>query len=261
MKFGLMKEKIIKYFKLKIFRNFINNKIRQKNINNYSPDLNGKKYIMIMACHSDTELKLNTIRNNLKYFAFENVHKIVINSEGLSLAPKVEEICQKHNNTKYYELPNTNYYDFGKWLYAVQNLIDYNNYDYVVFTNDSYIIHNSINHFLNLVSKHNVDLFGYNDSTQNKYHYQSYLFSLKNNAIPSFINQVSNPNLQINGQNDVISNFELKMTDWYQNKRSFLNIGNSYLHRGLNIFFTNDKLYFPLKRSGLLPFTKIKRII
>ena len=253
------KEKIMNYLKLKVFMNYINSKIIQKNNNNYSPDNNGKKYIMIMACHCDSELKLNTISNNIKYFSFENVDKIIINSQGLSLSSKVEEICQK-NNTKYYEIPNTSYYDYGKWIYAIKELFNYEDYDYIVLTNDSYIINNPINHFLNLVAKYNTDLFGYNDSTQNRYHYQSYLFSLKKNAIPLFINTVSNPNININSQNDVISNFELQMTEWFENKKSFLNIGNIFLHRGLNIFYTNDKLYIPLIKSGLLPFAKIKRI-
>ena len=256
----LTRQTIITYLKKKIVKNYITSKIIQKNKNDYNPEINGKKYIIIMACHCDSELKLTTISNNIKYFSFKNVDKIVINSEGLPFNSKIEEICQIDNNTKYCEIPNTSFCDYGKWLYALNNLFDYNQYDYIVFINDSFIINNSINHFFNLIPKYNSDLFGYNDSTQNRYHYQSYLFSLKNSAIPVFIKEVSNPNLIINNQEDVIRNFELKMTDWFQNKISFLNIGNSFLHRGLNIFSTNDKLYFPLIKTGLLPFVKVKRI-
>ena len=51
------------------------------------------------------------------------------------------------------------------------------------------------------------------------------------------------------------------MTHWFTTHKSFLKIGKFGLEKGHNIFFTNDYLYLPLKKSGLLPFTKIKRIM
>ena len=104
-------------------------------------------------------------------------------------------------------------------------------------------------------------MYGYNDSTQVRYHYQSYLFSLRKDAVQTFINKVTNSNLKISSQIDVINNFELQMTNWFKTHNCFLKIGGSPLHRGNNIFFTNDALYFPLKNLGLLPFTKVKRIL
>jgi hypothetical protein len=244
-----MNKKIIKYLNFK--------KIQQNN-NKNSSDKNGKKYLVIMACHCNTELKLNKIRTNLKFFAFQHTHKIVINSSNLSYGNKLSEICGRHNNTKYCEIPNSNYYDFGKWIHVLKNEVNFNDYDYIILTNDSFIIHSSINHFLNLTSKYNVELYGYNDSTQIRYHYQSYLFSLRKDAVQTFINKVTDPNLQIQNKEDVINNFEIKMTDWFSTKKCFLKIANG---DGGNIFFTNDTLYFPLKKSGLLPFTKIQRIL
>ena len=240
---------------------YINNKILQKNKNNYSPDINGKKYLVIMACHCDSVIKLDTIQNNLKYFAFENTDKIVVNTSGLLYNSNVSEICSRHNNTKYYEISNSGYVDFGKWIHSLNNFVDYNDYDYIIFTNDSFIIHNSINHYLNLIVKYNVELYGYNDSSQTRYHYQSYLFSLRKDVIQLFINRVTDPNISINNQDDVILKLEVNMTDWFSTKKSFLEIGNFKLQQNHNIFFTNDKIYIILKNSGLLPFTKIKRIL
>ena len=62
------RETIINYLKRKIVNRYITSKIIQKNKNDYNPEMNGKKYIIIMACHCDSELKLNTINNNIKYF-------------------------------------------------------------------------------------------------------------------------------------------------------------------------------------------------
>lgn len=240
-----------------IMSNFINFKLQQKNNNSYSPDENGKKYLIIMACHCNSQIKYDTIKNNLLYFAFENCDKIIINSDNLEFTSSLQEVCNRHINTKYYEIPNNNYIDFGKWVYTLNNLVDYNNYDYVVLTNDSFIIHNPINHYLHLINKYNVELYGYNDSTQVRHHFQSYLFSLRKDVVKQFIDNVTNTNIIINSSLDVINNFELQMTDWFSTKKSFLNIGN--YTNGQNIFFTIDKLYIPLKNNGLLPFTKLKR--
>jgi hypothetical protein len=217
--------------------------------------------LVIIACHCDSDNKLNTIKNNLLYFDFESCDKIVINSNNLQHNNSIKEICSRHLNTTYFEIENDNYLDYGKWIHVLTNLVNYNEYDYIVFTNDSFTIHSSINHFLNLAVKYKVELYGYNDSTQTRYHYQSYLFILRKDVIPLFINKVTASNLTLKCQLDVINNFEVKMTDWFATHKSFLKIGNFGLEKGHNIFFTNDALYLPLKNSGLLPFTKLKRII
>lgn len=242
---------INKYFKFKI---------TQKNENNYSPDKNNKKYLVIMACHCDFEIKLSAIKNNLKYFSFNNMDKIVINSTNLPYNKTVSDICSRYNNMKYYEIENSKLVDFGKWVHVLQNLIDYNSYDYIILTNDSYIIHNSINHFFNLMYKYNVDLFGYNDSSELKYHYQSYLFGLRKDVVPIFINKINSSIVKINCFWDVVLNYEINMCDWFSNNKTFLNIGNLASNKSKNVFFNNDQLYNPLKNTDLLPFTKIKRI-
>jgi len=158
-----------------MFNTYIKHKNIQKNNNSYTPDQNGKKYLVIMACHCNSQIKLQAIQKNLRYFSFENVHKILINTSDLPYNNQIRNICSRYSNTQYYEVKNKPTVDFGKWVDALE-LVKYNDYDYVVFINDSFIIHSSINHFLNLAAKHNVELYGYNDSTQVKYHYQSYLF-------------------------------------------------------------------------------------
>ncbi len=67
------------------------------------------------------------------------------------------------------------------------------------------------------------------------------------------------PGLKIKNLQDVIDNFELKMVKWFQNTESFLKIGH-FKQNEKNILMFNDKLYIPLRNSGLLPFTKIKRL-
>ena len=244
------------------FKQYVTQKIKQMHLNNYNPDLNNKKYLLIMASHCINEIKFSTIKNNFKFLNFNCFDKLVVNSEQTEYGKKLSEFC-KNSDIKYYEIPNSGYLDFGKFINVLidKNKANYLEYDYIILLNDSFIIHKPINHFFNLISKYNIDLYGYNDSTQSGYHYQSYLFSLRRDAVQKFIDKVTNPSLNIKTQQDVICNFELNMTKWFTKTSCFLEIGNYPLHRGLNIYHNNDRLYFFLKNIGLLPFTKLKRYL
>jgi len=242
-----------------LIKMYVRHKLNQKFNNCYSPDNNNIKYLVIMACHCDSEIKLSTIKKNLTYFDFNSVNVLLLMSENLPYNLEINNYCSTYKNVQYKEAPNESTYDFGKWIYGLKT-IDYNKYNFIIFTNDSYIIHAPINHFLNLTFKYNLDFYGYNDSTQDRYHYQSYLFSLKRDVIPIFIqNYISKKNM-IKNQADVITHYELTMTDWFNNRKSYLKIGNIQSHKTKNIFFTNDSLYKLLKETTLLPFTKIKRL-
>jgi hypothetical protein len=242
-----------------MFNKYIDFKKEQIIKNSYSPDNNNINYLLIFAAHCDSQIKLETISNNLKYLNHRSIYIVFINTINLPYNNEVKQICKKYDNVEYYEVENMPTYDFGKWIDVLEKF-DYTKYEFTIFTNDSFVIHAPINHFFNLTYKYNVDFYGYNDSTQQNYHYQSYLFSLKQNIIPIFINNYYYKKDKIKNQEDVITEYELKMTNWFNNKNCFLSIGNVPSHKGLNIFFTNDKLYEYVKKLNLLPFTKIKRL-
>jgi hypothetical protein len=251
---------IIDTINRKILKKYLDIKLHQKYNNNYNPDKNNIKYLALMACHCNSEIKLSTIKTTLTNFNFESVYVLLINTINLPYNKEIKEICSTYKNIKYIECENEATYDFGKWIHGLNN-INYNEYDYTIFINDSFIIHEPIYYFFNLIYKSNNDFYGYNDSTQTRYHYQSYLFSLKKNAIEIFIKNYNLKKNCINDQGDVIIHYETTMTDWFNNKNCFLKIGELNFHKGKNIFFTSDTLYNILKNASLLPFTKIKRII
>ena len=113
---------------------------------------------------------------------------------------------------------------------------------------------------MNLIYKNNVELYGYNDSTQRRYHYQSYLFTVKREAINNFTSNYYKYVNKIKTFEDVITYYEINMTDWFNTKNCFLKIGNLPYNLNKNIFFTNIILYKKLKKTRLLPFIKIKYI-
>lgn len=104
------------------------------------------------------------------------------------------------------------------------------------------------------------ELYGYNDSTEINYHYQSYLFSIKKDAIPKFIKMIQDKISLMKTQTDVITEYELKMAQHFTHD-CFLKIGHLPYNEKKNIFFENDFLYKKLLKYKLLPFIKIKRIL
>lgn len=236
---------------------YINSKINEP-VENLSEVLN-KKLLVIIACHTDSKIKFEAIINNLKYFKKSlNTDIFIVNTLHLAYSSNLKNLFS--DKCFYHEIENAKTFDFGKWMHAVEN-IDYISYDNVIFTNDSFIIHANIDRFLYNAVINNSELYGYNDSTQDCYHYQSYLFRIKSCAIQKFIDMYESQENNIASQYDVIHNYELKMTNFFDTRDCYLKIGNIPFHKGRDIFFTNDYLYFLLKKSGLLPFTKIKRIL
>jgi hypothetical protein len=217
------------------------------------------KTLTIMACHTDSSLKLKTILNNIKYFRFINNDIIIINSSDTKYSKTLENVC-KARGLKYIEIPNNTHLDVGKWMHVLKTT-SIESYNFVVFTNDSYYINNPICHFYNKMVAKNIELYGYNDSTQISYHIQSYLFGVQREAIHKFISHYESHKHLLTDYLSVVFNIELKLTNIFQTNDCFLKIGKFYHHKDKNIFFNNDKLYIQLMKNRLLPFFKLKRII
>jgi hypothetical protein len=241
----------------------IKTKVNEAKKYRFSPVLNQNtpKILTIIACNSDTKVRLDTIINNLLYLNYLNNDIIIVNTSDTPYGNELKEKLSKKFLTKQiFEIPNDNSFGFEKWIYGLNNY-DYTKYDYVVFTNDSFIIKSRINCFFNKMIDKKVELFGYNDSTQIRYHYQSYLFGIKNDAIHKFISYVEKNKCLVHNYDTAVLNYELVMTDYFSTKDCFLSIGYIPMHKGMNIFFTNDVLYNILFKTRLLPFIKVKRLL
>ena len=238
-------------------------KIKEAKKYRFKPTLNENtpKILTIIACNSDSSLKLNTIVNNLRYLNYLNNDIVIINTSGIQFGNELKKKISKFPVVKQiFEIPNDCYLDFGKWIHVLNNY-NYTNYDYVVFTNDSVIIKSRISCFFNKMIDKDVELFGYNDSTQTRYHYQSYLFGIKKDAVHKFIGLFEQKKHLIHGSESLVYNTEICMTDYFSTKDCFLHIGYIPMHKGMNIFFTNDTLYNILLKTRLLPFIRIKRLL
>ena len=59
---------------------------------------------------------------------------------------------------------------------------------HITFINDNYIYCSDLNEYFNYINTHDLDLCSYTDSTENIYHYQFYLFTIKITNLNKCIN-------------------------------------------------------------------------
>jgi len=245
---------------LKNYYKIISNNSNPNNITNI-------KILTIIACHTNTNVKYNAILNNITYLTFPNNDIVIVNSLNEKYSDKLKKYIETtyHTDIKYIEIPNDKYIDVGKYIHAL-NIIQSDSafnkdYEFVVLINDSVIIRKSISHFYNMIIKMDKELYAYNDSSEIKYHYQSYLYAIKYNVIHKLIDHFNNHKHQIHGYDDVVSKIELELNNIYRtNCDCFLKIAKLPCNIYKNIYFHNDTLYNLLFNSGILPFTKIRAL-
>jgi len=229
----------------------------QEKISNYNVhSTTSKKILTIMACHVDNPYKYEIVVNNIRYMEGD---LIIINSENLpyhklllkNIAPK----CKK-----YMEIENNDELDIGKLVHVLQK-VDYSEYDFIVFTNDSFWLTGTLRPWYNGMKKEDRDLFGYTSNIEYKYHYQSFLYGIKKTAIPILLNfyHANKENIREN----VIHNFELLFIDEFSDKTCFVNIPDfpEQFSNGGNLFFYCDVLYGKLLEANIITIVKLKRIL
>ena len=252
------REKNLQIQNLNVDRFINDKKIEIQRVKNESQLLEDK-ILVIIACHTVGKLRWNSINSIMTFLHnVNNIDIVIVNSTNLPLSDSLKNIYSK-KYMKYIEIPNDNYYGFSKWYQGLEQ-IDLDEYKFVTFINDSILIHNDIRHFFDYTRYKNVDLLGYNDSNETCYHYQSYLFSIKREYIDKFKTMFNDYKNLIHNYNDVVKYYELKMMEYFLSKDCFLKLTNMACLNDKNIFFNNDNVYLKLRKNGLLPFTKLKRL-
>lgn len=238
----------------------------------------------IFLNNTDSEIKLNINiinYNNLKS-NFENVIIIDINN---SYSEKLNNYIKDDNNNNNkdnnndenndnkddnenkntnennlkiikYEMDNkylkNNYDDFdSNKIVNILNNLKYTDYNYITFINDNYIYCENLKDYFDYINKHQLEFYSYTDSTEYKYHFQLYLFSIKSTSVFKLLELIN------------IDNNELlfKIPNIFDTKMPYLKI--AYLKYNLenNIFYNNHKdLYKDLVENKLLPIININRL-
>lgn len=237
--------------------------INRSNLNNTKPregDYKPTKFLTIIACHTDTERRVRIIINNLNKLSFPGNNIVIVDSNDSLYHSSLKTTLETmYPDVKVYSTKNSPHLDIGKFMFYIKNHYE-PLYDHIVLTNDSYYLTDTIYHYYKSMTTNNAQLYGYNDSTQVRYHYQSYLYSVRREALDLLTKHYFQVAPKLSGYMKVVELIELKLCDIFQTKDCFLRIGNLPFHRGKNIFFNSDKLYNFLLKKGILPIVKIKRM-
>ena len=220
------------------------------------------KILLLVANHTCNNIKYNISLNNISIIKnFVNNIVIIDSNEERYAKLLYNDLKNDNKIINYLFINNDNYFDFGKWIFAL-NKVNINDYDYILFLNDSILITNEIKnyfHYIDHLMCENIDLYAYNDSTQIKYHYQSYLFLLKSKNINRFINFFENKKPLIHDLISLIDNIELNTTEIYDNHDVFLKIGEEY-NKSKNLYWENEELYQYLISKNIFALIKLKKI-
>ena len=220
------------------------------------------KILALMACHSDTKKKYFSILNNILNIDNYIQDLIIINSSEAKYSHNLEDDLKDYKKLKkYHNIPNDNHYDFGKWIYALSNH-NVEDYNFILFINDSIIIMNNIVnyfYFFDNISE-NINLYAYNDSSQNNlYHYQSYLFLMNVNIIDSFFQLFKSKKNLIVNKETLIEHMEMNLIHLDEKHDVFLKLGKEW-NTQKNIFWENEELYEYLLNKNIFHLFKIKKI-
>jgi hypothetical protein len=210
--------------------------------------------IFINSTNSDLKVVINLSNiNKLK----QNFHSIIIVDIENEFSLRLKELIDQKNVYKYLlnnKFPNSPFEDFNneKIKYVLNNLefIDFNNEFYVTFINDNYIYGDSLDNYFNYINIHNLDFYSMTDSTEGRYHYQLYLFTLKSTSVEKFKDYIKIYNHNI--EYDIIKIFNKKM--------SYLKIAYIDINYENNIFYNSNSLYQSLVENNLLPIINLNKL-
>jgi hypothetical protein len=222
-----------------------------------------KKILAIFANHSNSYVKNIISLHNLSIIEKYVTDICIIDSENEEFSMKLNNnLKDKDKIINYFFIKNDTYYDFGKWVYGLNNIKSLNSYDYILFVNDSIIITPDIDKYFNYIDnflESNINLFAYNDSTQLQYHYQSYFFIIKPFIAKELIKLFEERKPFIDSLQSLIENMEFSLTEIDNNHDCFIKIGIQFNHMQ-NIYWTNEDLYSYLLSINHFAILKYKRI-
>ena len=220
------------------------------------------KILALFANHTNNKIKYNISLNNISCITKYVSNIIIIDTENEYYADLLKKDLESTNLiSNYFYIKNDHFYDFGKWTFVLEK-INLSDYDYILFLNDSIILTDAVEkyfHYIETMMSPDTNLYAYNDSTQIKYHYQSYLFLMKSSSISKFLNFFESKKQHIHNLETLIKNIELNMCNIDNNHDVFIKIGNEYNYEK-NLYWHNEELYQYLLDKDIFAIIKLKKI-
>ena len=221
------------YKSLGIFLNNTNSEVKFKiNLINYDNFITNFDHIIIIDTNN---IYSENFKNLIMNESNESNKKIIIDK--YELTNKFTENIEMDVNIE-------------KILFALEN-INYSEFNYITIINDNYLYYKNTISYFNYVKDHDLDFYSMSDSSENKYHHQLYLFTIKSKFINKFINYINKNKYDISVQFNIHTIF----------KKSNVYLKLAYLenNKNCNIFY-NDYLYEHFISNNVLPIININRL-
>ena len=195
---------------------------------------------------SDYLINYNNYKNLKKNF--DNIIIIDLNNNfSLNLKKYIEK---KKNKCEYIICESK---DFIQKIILIQDKII--NYDIITFIQDNHIYLSNLNDYFTHINKLQYEFYCFTDSTENFYHMQLYIFSIKKNIINIFINNCA---LILNKKKNLDdASFKLyylkHITELFINRSVFIKVAYLDIIYNKNILLIDNDFYLELLKNEILP--------
>jgi len=179
------------------------------------------KNLLLIACHTNSVLKKDSLLHNIKYLYELCNNIVIINSlecKDIELEDKLNLKLKFIDNSSkliFEYIPNDKYVCHGKWMYYL-NKIHYTVYDNIILTNDSFLITRSLNDYKELI-KPSIELVALLDSYEIKYHYPDFLRTYNQNSIQKILKYYEMNKNHITCFSSVVYHYEVSSTELFDN--------------------------------------------
>jgi hypothetical protein len=216
------------------------------------------KNVLIVACHTNTGLKKNSLLSNIYYFSELCSHMVIINSveyqdDQFEMEIKSKRINEQCNIVFEYT-QNDKYICHGKWLHYLKKT-DMSEYDNIILANDSFLVTKSLNEYKALIHP-DIELVALLESYETKHHYPDFLRTYNQKGLTKIITFYEQNMLRIHNYFDCIMIYEIESSSLFDNvKTLFIQDPNVKL----NIHFENKYLEHNLCHLNY-PLVKLKKL-
>lgn len=215
------------------------------------------KNICIISCHTDSQIKIDSLIENIKYFFQLSNKLIIINSlefENLNLE---EKIFEKYPNgeIEIYYTENNNYYNYGKLEYYILKGDDYKKYENIIITNDSFLIIRSLENFKSLFIPE-VEMSTLHCSHEREFHATDYLRRYNQKGFEKLWEYFKENKKNIESFGDVINICEINSTKIFSEFNTLYNSENIKV----NVNFKEPECQNYIENLNF-PIIKIKKLL
>lgn len=187
--------------------------------------------------------------SNIKLLS-ENFDKIFVIDNNQNFNDDMKSKFKNNNNILFV---NVNFDDYiEKIIYFYEK---FNNFKTLTFIIDEFIILNNLNEYFNFVKNTSYDYYSYTDSSENFYHMQTNIFTLKNIVFPSFFELCTNllKSKNLLNKKEYNHRFYKEFVNLKFKRSVFLKIAYMDSNYGKNIFNEFSNYYEELLKNDLLP--------